>query len=434
MNVLIVGSGGREHALGTAVARSPRLDRLFFAPGNAGTASLGENLPVEATDIGRLVEAARANDIGLTIVGPEAPLCAGIADRFRAAGLRIFGPSQAAARIEGDKAYAKSLMRAAGVPTADAHVFTRFEDARAYALTRDGPLVVKAAGLAAGKGVVVCDTPAQAVLAAERIMIQRPFGAAGDTILIEEKLIGEELSVLALVSGRTIAVLETAQDHKTLHDGNTGPNTGGMGAYSPAPMPTPETLRTIERDIFLPIVDAMAREGHPYEGVLYAGLMITAGGPKVLEFNCRFGDPEAQVILPRIRSHVLDILDAAVDGRLDETPIEWDERAAVCVVMASRGYPERPEDGKVISGLEAAAALPDVFVFHGGTSRLEHRVLSRGGRVLAVTGLGKTIEQARYRAYEAVSKITFEGAHYRRDIALRAVAGNETCAVSSISP
>lgn len=426
-HVLIVGSGGREHALASAVARSPRCGRICVAPGNAGTREVAENIPIDPTDFDGLVKLARDRGIGLTIVGPEASLCAGIVDRFQKEGLRIFGPTRAAARIEGDKAYAKALMRAADVPTADARVFTRFEDARTYVLTRSEGLVVKASGLAAGKGVVVCDTPAQTVLTLEKFMIERPFGDAADTVIVEERLQGEELSVLALVSGRAICILETAQDHKRLGDGDAGPNTGGMGAFSPAPCATPKVLRAVERDVLLPIVDALARESHPYQGVLYAGLMLTPAGPKVLEFNCRFGDPEAQAILPRIRSDFLDLIEAVVDGRLEEVDLQWDDGAAVCVVLASRGYPGPVEDGKVIDGLEAARRVPGVQVYHAGTRPLEHRILSKGGRVLAVTGLGGNHEEARRRAYEAVACIHFDGMQYRTDIGDRALQTAGAC-------
>ncbi len=417
MNVLIVGGGGREHAIAAAVSRSDRCDQIFCAPGNAGTAALGRNLPIDVMDSDGLAAAARAHDIGLTIVGPEAPLCAGIVDHFRARNLRIFGPTQAAARIEGDKAYAKRLMRSGDIPTADARSFTDFGAAKAYVATREGALVVKAAGLAAGKGVVICDEPAEAILALERIMVQREFGEAGRCVLIEERLQGRELSVFALVAGKTLYMLDTAQDYKKAGDGDTGPNTGGMGAYSPATGVTSDLFDTVERNILAPIVDVMDREGSAFNGLLYAGLMLTPGGPKVLEFNCRFGDPETQVVLPRIRSGFLEALDAAVDERLDEVELDWDPRPAVTVVMASGGYPGAYQKGKVIEGLSEAAALPDTFVYHAGTRRIEHLTVSDGGRVLAVTALGEDMPAARARAYDAVSRIRFEEAHVRTDIA-----------------
>ncbi len=422
MNVLLVGGGGREHALAQKVAASARVSALICAPGNAGTAALGENVPVAAEDIDGLLAVARDRRVDLTIVGPEAPLCAGIVDRFEQAGLRIFGPTAAAARIEGDKAYAKELMRAAGVPTASARVFRRFSDARDYSLTRDCALVVKVAGLAAGKGVIVCDEPAQAVLALEKIMLDRVFGEAGDTVLVEERLEGPELSVLALVDGRTLYVLDSAQDHKPIGEGDTGPNTGGMGAYSPTSIATDNVMSVVQRDVLVPIVDVLQRDGNPYRGVLYAGLMLTPGGPKVLEFNCRFGDPEAQAILPRLQSDLVEAVEAVLDGRLDEIELRWDPRPAVCVVMAAGGYPGHYEKGKVITGLAEASALADVTVFHAGTERVGEHVVTAGGRVLAVTALGRTLSAARDRAYEAVDRIHFEGACCRRDIAARAMS------------
>ncbi len=421
MKVLVVGGGGREHAMAHKVAQSPRVDTLICAPGNAGTADLGENVAVGAEDIDGLIALAKERKVDLTLVGPEGPLCAGVVDRFAAEGLRVFGPSAAAARIEGDKAYAKELMRAARIPTAEARIFKRFEDARRYALTRDCALVVKAAGLAAGKGVIVCDEPAQAVLALEKIMVDRSFGDAGDTVIVEERLEGPELSVLALVGGPTIYVLESSQDHKPIGEGDTGPNTGGMGAYSPAPMATESVLARIEREILVPIVDVMQRDGNPYQGVLYAGLMLTPAGPKVLEFNCRFGDPETQAVLPRLRSDLVDAAEAVADGRLDQITLEWDPRPAVCVVVSAEGYPGRYEKGKVITGLPDVASMADVTVYHAGTCRVGDSVVTSGGRVLGVTALGDDVKAARARAYEAVDRIHFDGAYCRRDIAYQAV-------------
>ena len=421
MNILIVGGGGREHAIVDAVARSPGAGRIVCAPGNAGTATLAENVAVDVMDFDALVSLARKRSCDLTIVGPEAPLCAGIVDRFQQEGLRIFGPTAAAARIEGDKAYAKRLMRAVDVPTGEARVFTEFKDAKAYVATRETGLVVKAAGLAAGKGVTVCDDPAEAIAALERTMVDRAFGEAGDRVVVEEKLNGVELSIFALVEGRTLYVLDSAQDHKPIGEGDTGPNTGGMGAYSPAPFATPEVFAVVERDILTPIVDLMQKEGTAYSGVLYAGLMVTPAGPKVLEFNCRFGDPESQAVLPRIRSGFLEAIEAVVDGRLADIELGWDDRPAVSVVMASQGYPGSYEKGKVIEGLDAIVEMPDVTVFHSGTKRLEHLVTTNGGRVLVVTALGDDLAHAQRRAYEAVDKIRFENAYYRRDIGSKAI-------------
>ena len=417
MNVLILGSGGREHALAWAIARSPKLEKLYVMPGNAGTAALGTNLAGDLADIDGVVAAAKDHHIDLTVVGPEAPLCAGVVDRFAQEGLRIFGPSAAAARIEGSKAYAKELMRRALVPTAKARVFDDFRAAKTYVATRDCALVVKASGLAAGKGVIICDEPAEALLALERIMIEGQFGDAGRTVVVEERLTGPEMSVLALVDDRTIYVLETAQDYKKIGEQDTGLNTGGMGACSPAPTASDAVLERIQAEVFVPIVDALRADGVTYRGVLYAGMILTAAGPKVLEFNCRFGDPEAQVILPRIRSDVLHLLDACAGGRLKEARIDWDPRPAVCVVMASAGYPGEYAKGKVITGLNEAARLDDVIVYHAGSASLADQTVTNGGRVLGVTALGDDIAAARTRAYQAVERIRFEGAYFRRDIA-----------------
>ncbi|MBI4718906.1 MAG: phosphoribosylamine--glycine ligase [Planctomycetes bacterium] len=421
MRVLVIGSGGREHALVRGLAASPRLERVYCAPGNAGTAQLAENVAIGVDEHARLLEFACAQNIALTVVGPEAPLCAGIVDRFRAAGLRIFGPTAAAARIEGDKTYAKRLMKVAHVPTAEGRCFERYGDAREYIATRETGLVVKAAGLAAGKGVFVCPDPADALIALEQIMLQRVFGVAGDQVVVEDLLKGEELSVLALVDGNTIYVLETAQDHKRIGDGDCGANTGGMGAYSPAPLATPELMARVEREILVPIVDALRIDGAPYGGVLYAGLMVTPAGPKVLEFNCRFGDPETQAILFRLESDLFELLSAVVDGRLADAVVRWRAQPAVCVVMASRGYPDAHESGKVIEGLDRAAAMEDVFVFHAGTRQLEHLTVTAGGRVLGVTAAGDDLAAAQRRAYAAVEAIHFDNACFRRDIAARAL-------------
>lgn len=422
MRVMILGSGGREHALVRGLAMSPTVERVFCAPGNPGTAVLAENIPTDINDHRKLVEIARQNRIDLTVVGPEAPLCAGIVDAFEQAGLKIFGPSARAARIEGDKSYAKRLMKIAHVPMPEGRSFQRYEDARAFVETRDSGLVVKASGLAAGKGVFVCREPAEALVAIEQVMVHRAFGAAGDTVVVEELIKGDELSVFALVSGQTIYVLETAQDHKAIGEGDTGPNTGGMGAYSPAPIATPDLMNRIERDILVPIVDALRSDDAPYRGLLYAGLMITPAGPKVLEFNCRFGDPETQAVLMRLDSDLAQLLLATVENRLDQVEINWDPQAAVGVVMASQGYPGDYQAGKVITGLEEVARLEDVCVFHSGTRNIEHLTVTSGGRVLTVTALGSDIAAARQRAYAAVERIRFEGAYWRSDIAARAIA------------
>ncbi len=421
MRVMVIGGGGREHALVWGLAQSLRVEQVYCAPGNAGTAELAENLPIAVDDQDALVAAAKERSIDLTVVGPEGPLCDGIVDRFEKEGLRIFGPTAAAARLEGDKGYAKHLMKAAHVPTAEARVFEHYDSAREYVATRDTGVVVKAAGLAAGKGVSVCEDPAYALLELEKMMLDKEFGEAGAKVVVEELLKGPELSVLALVDGQTIYVLETAQDHKPVGEGDTGPNTGGMGAYSPAPIATPEIMAKVERDVLVPIVDALRNDGAPYRGVLYAGLMLTAGGPKVLEFNCRFGDPEAQAILARLDTDLFEILEAVVDGRLADAEIGWKDKPAVCVVMASGGYPGKYETNKVISGLDRADAMDDVVVFHAGTKPRGSRTATSGGRVLGVTALGDDIADAKRRAYEAVDAITFEGAFCRRDIADKAI-------------
>ena len=423
MRVMVIGSGGREHALVRGLAASKRVDKVICATGNAGTAELGENVAVDIADHEALITIAKEQQIDLTVVGPEAALCAGIVDDFQAAGLRIFGPSRAAARIEGDKAYAKQLMKVAAVPMAEGRSFSEYEDARTYVATRDTGVVVKAAGLAAGKGVMVCPDPADALLELERIMVDRVFGEAGAQVVVDELLKGQELSVMALVDGETIYLLESAQDHKPVGDGDRGPNTGGMGAYSPAPIATDEVLTTIERDVLVPIVHAMRRDGAPFRGALYAGLMLTAAGPKVLEFNCRFGDPEAQAILMRLKSDLFDLLESLVDGRLADVIVEWDSRPAVCVVMASAGYPGRYETGLRIDGLDRVAALADTCVYHAGTERIEGRTVTSGGRVLGVTAMGDDVAAAQRRAYAAVDQIQFDGAYCRRDIAAKAITG-----------
>ena len=422
MNVLVIGGGGREHALAASLAKSTRVQQLFCAPGNAGTAEVAENVEIVVSDHDGLLRLARERNIGLTVIGPEAPLCAGLVDCFQAAGLRVFGPTKAAARIEGDKAYAKQLMKRVSIPTGEARIFRHFKEAKVYVASRDTGVVVKASGLASGKGVVVCPDPADGLLALERMMIEREFGEAGDTVVVEELLKGQELSVHALVDDRTIYVLESAQDHMAIGDGDIGPNTGGMGAYSPAPIATPEVLRVVERDVFVPIVDALRQDGAPFRGVLYAGLMLTPGGLKVLEFNCRFGDPETQAIIPRLDCDLLEVLEAVVDGRLDDIEIRWKPETAVCVVIAANGYPGKYETGKVIEGLAEASAMEAVSVYHAGTQRVEHLTVTNGGRVLGVTGLGVDLAEAKRKAYQAVGRIHFEGAYYRRDIADRGLA------------
>ncbi|MBW8040165.1 MAG: phosphoribosylamine--glycine ligase [Planctomycetes bacterium] len=421
MNVLLIGSGGREHAIAWKLAQSKQLDKLYIAPGNAGTTQCGENIAIGVNDTQELLDFAKQNDIGLAIVGPEDPLAEGMVDAFEAAGIKAFGPSAEAAQLEADKAFAKQLMRSSAISTAEGRIFEHFEDAKAYIASRDEAVVVKAAGLAKGKGVYVCDDPADGILAAEKIMCDKIFGAAGEKLIVEDKLLGEEASILAFVDGRNIYVMESSQDHKPIGDGDTGPNTGGMGAYSPAPVVTEKLMDQITREILVPTVDGMNRSGRAYKGVLYAGLMMTAGGPRVLEFNVRFGDPETQPILVRLKSDLIEVCLAVCDGRLDEVTLEWDQRPAVCVVMASGGYPGSYEKGKIITGLDQAQQLEDVVVFHAGTATRDADIVTNGGRVLGVTALAETIAQAKEKAYQAVDKIKFDGAYCRRDIADKAI-------------
>jgi len=418
MKVLVIGSGGREHAICHFLARSRRLRELFILPGNAGTAALGTNIPGDPCDVGFALSIARREKIDLTVVGPEEPLAAGIVDAFKQAGLPIFGPTAQAARLESDKVFAKQLMRQQAVPTAEARVFDDYELARRYIATRDEALVVKAAGLARGKGAIVCAEPADAILAAEKLLVKRALGEAGARIIVEERLNGREASVLALVHGHSALLLEPAQDYKRLRDNDEGPNTGGMGSFCPTPAVDEDLLRQIETQILVPTLDGLAREGIEYCGVLYIGLMLTAGGPKVLEFNCRFGDPETQAILPRLRCDLLDLLEAATVGGLEEVEFSWDPRYALCVVMASAGYPESYRTGVPIRGLPEDPGRDDLFIFHAGTRLVDGQTVTGGGRVLGVTALGPTLAEARSRTYAAVEQIRFEGAYYRRDLGL----------------
>jgi len=421
MNVLLIGSGGREHAIAWKLAQSKDLGSLFIAPGNPGTAGCGKNIPIGVNDTDKLLDFALGNDVGLVVVGPEDPLAAGVVDIFEKAGIKAFGPSGKAAQLEADKAFAKQLMRSSCVSTAESRTFDRFSDAKTYIASRDEAVVVKAAGLAKGKGVFVCDDPADGILAAEKIMCNKIFGPAGDVIIVEDKLLGEEASILAFVDGRNIYVMESSQDHKPIGDGDTGPNTGGMGAYSPAPIVTEDLMNQITREVLVPVVDGMNRNGTPYKGVLYAGLMITAGGPRVLEFNVRFGDPETQPIFMRLKSDLLSVLLAVCNGTLDRANLIWDPRPAVCVVMASGGYPGDYQKGHKITGIKEAEQLKDVVVFHAGTKQENGDVVTNGGRVLGVTALGQTISDAKAMAYKAVDKIKFDGAYCRRDIADKAL-------------
>ncbi len=417
-NVLIIGGGGREHALAWKLAQSDLVERVVVAPGNGGTATAGgkiENIAIPVTEIDRLIEFARDNNVALTVVGPEAPLTAGIVDRFTATGLRSFGPDAAAARLEGSKTYAKALMERIGVPTAAYRVFTDHTEALNYVRSVDHDIVIKASGLAAGKGVIVPGSRAEAEQALHRIMIDREFGDAGDEVIIEEFLTGQEATLLAFCDGATIVTMPAAQDHKPLLDGDKGPNTGGMGAYAPTPLIDEDLKAEIVKEVMRPVIEEMAAEGHPYVGVLYAGLMLTPSGPKVLEFNCRFGDPEAQVILPLLRTDLYQVLRACVDGTLSRLDIEWRDGVAATVVAASAGYPGEYEKGIPISGLTEAGSVPGVTVFHAGTA-LGDGVVTAGGRVLAVTGMQPTLPMALACAYHGIEHIDFEGMQYRNDI------------------
>ncbi|HLJ12143.1 MAG TPA: phosphoribosylamine--glycine ligase [Planctomycetaceae bacterium] len=422
MKVLVVGQGGREHALVWKLAQSPSVSQVFCAPGNAGTAFDGTNVDIGATNIDGLVKFAKAESVGLTVIGPEGPLVAGIADAFEREGLRVFGPSRSAAELEGSKVFAKELLRQATIPTAEAQTFSDAESAEAYIADREETaLVVKADGLAAGKGVTVCANKAIALDAIRRIMRQKEFGDAGKRIIIEERLDGEEASILALTDGSTIVPLETSQDHKAAFDEDRGPNTGGMGAYSPAPLITPALMDQIIGQILVPTVHAMKKRGRQFKGVLYAGIMITHQGPKVLEFNTRFGDPEAQPLLMRLKTDLAQVLLAVADGSLALLPpLEWDPRPAVCVVMASAGYPGEYEKGFPIRGLDEAARLSNVKVFHAGTELAGGQPIASGGRVLGVTALGENIGDAKLRAYQAVKCIRWDGAWCRHDISDKA--------------
>ena len=417
MRILVIGSGGREHAICRQLARSPRCSAIFTLPGNAGTARLGTNISGNPLDLAFVCEVARRERIDLTVVGPEDPLAAGLVDALEAEGHRVFGPTRAAAQLEADKAFAKQIMRQQAVPTAEGRVFKDYANAEQYIATRDYALVVKAAGLAKGKGVIVCDEPSDAIIAAEKMLMKNAFGSAGRTIIVEERLTGREVSLLALVDGHTAWLLDPAQDYKRRNDGDEGPNTGGMGAFCPADTLDADTLHAVQTQILVPVLDGMIREGAPYRGVLYLGLMLTAGGPKVLEFNCRFGDPETQVILPRLKTDLVDLFEAAISGGLEQITPTWDERAAVCVVMAAGTYPDSGSKGVPIVGLPDDADRDDLAVFHAGTMLDRGRVVTNGGRVLGVTALGATREAARDAAYDAVRQISFDGAHYRSDIA-----------------
>lgn len=416
MKVLVVGSGGREHALCHGIAKSPRLSRLICAPGNPGIEGLAETAPVRADDVPGLVALARREGIDLVVVGPELPLALGLADALRAEGIACFGPSRAAAEIESSKSFAKDLMRRAKIPTATFGTFEEPEAALAFAADFGGRVAVKADGLAAGKGVIVCGSLEETRRALDSMLLEGAFGEAGRRVVVEERLEGQEASVIALVDGKSLSCLAPAQDHKRLLDGDQGPNTGGMGAYSPTPLLDEVGLDRVRREILLPAVEQLAAEGREFRGALYAGLMLTAGGPKVIEFNARMGDPETQPIVVRLKDDLLEAMEAAAHGRLGGGDLAFDPRAAMTVVMAAAGYPGDVRKGDVIEGIAEAEADPEVTVFHAGTARRGEELITAGGRVLGVTALGATLAEARDRAYRACEKIRFEGMQYRSDI------------------
>ena len=417
MKLLLVGGGGREHAIAQALVRSPRTEKLYCAPGNAGIAQIAECVPIGVMEFDKLIAFAKEKEIDLTVVSQDDPLCAGIVDAFEAAGLAVFGTRKNAAIIEGSKAFSKQLMKKYGIPTAAYEIFTDPDAALAYLETCSYPVVLKASGLALGKGVLICGTKEEAQAGVREIMTERKFGSAGDELVIEEFMQGREVSVLAFVDGSHIALMTTSQDHKRIGDNDTGLNTGGMGTFSPSPFYTPEIDAICKEQIYQKTVDAMAAEGRPFTGVLYFGLRLTKDGPKVLEYNTRFGDPETQVVLPRMKTDLIDVMEACMNGTLDRIDLEFEDNAAVCVILASGGYPEHYEKGKKITGLEKFDEVDDCFCFHAGTKFAEDgSIVTSGGRVLGVTAVADTLIGARARAYEAVQWVTFDGAYMRHDI------------------
>jgi len=427
VKVLVIGSGGREHCLAWKVSKSPLVKELFVAPGNGGTALLGKNIDIKAEDIDSLVNFAGNEKIDLTVVGPEVPLAGGIVDKFQGKGLKIFGPTRELAQLEGSKVFVKRALKKYRIPTADFEVFDNPDKALDYIKKKGAPLVVKADGLAAGKGVIVCQTTEEAYDAVDSIMVRREFGKSGENVVIEDFLEGEEASILVFTDGDTIIPLVSSQDHKRIFDRDRGPNTGGMGAYSPAPVVNEVVFDIIIKQIFEPLIYGLKKEGKVYKGILYAGLMIKDNRPYVLEFNVRFGDPETQAILPKLKTDLAELILKTIDGKLNTVSLTWDERFCVCVVLASGGYPSSYEKGKEISGLEAIKDFEDVFVFHAGTVKVDspqstdHRFITNGGRVLGVASLGDTLGQAQKKVYQAIGNIHFEKMHYRRDIGNKAL-------------
>ena len=424
MKVLVVGSGGREHAICWKLSLSPRLTKLFAAPGNGGIADVAEGVDIAAKDQEGLLKFCRNQSMDLVVVGPETPLVEGMVDRFQKEGIRIFGPTQFAAQIEGSKVFSKQMMRKLGIPTGDFEVFDSAEKAMDYVAKKGVPIVVKVDGLAGGKGVVVAASMPKAMEAIHLDMVKKVFGKAGERIVIEEHLEGEEASVIAITDGTTVRLLASSQDHKRIFEGDHGPNTGGMGAYSPAPIVTEAVEKELLEKVFIPVVREFKGLGHPYRGFLYAGIIMTAQGVRVLEFNARLGDPEAQVILPRMKSDLLELILAVTEERLGSAALEWNDENCVCVVIAAQGYPEEYEVGKKIAGISVARENPHIHIFHAGTKRVGHDLLTAGGRVLNVVGSGRGIFEALSRTYDAVDKIFFEKMYYRKDIGYRATGGS----------
>ena len=417
MKVLVVGSGGREHAIVTSVAKSPRVDKIYCAPGNAGIAALAECVPIGAMEFDKLVAFAKEQAIDFTIVGMDDPLVGGIVDVFEAEGLKVFGPRKNAAILEGSKAFSKDLMKKYHIPTAAYENFTSAEEALAYLETAKMPIVLKADGLALGKGVLICNTLEEAKAGVKEIMEDKKFGTAGNTMVVEEFMTGREVSVLSFVDGKTIKIMSSAQDHKRAKDNDEGLNTGGMGTFSPSPFYNEEVQRFCEEKVYQPTMDAMKAEGRDFVGILFVGLMLTEDGPKVLEYNARFGDPEAQVVLPRMKNDIVDVMNACIDGRLDEIDLQFEDNAAVCVVLASDGYPLQYEKGKVITGFENFEGKDGYYVFHAGTKfDADGNIVTNGGRVLGVTAKGKDLKEARQNAYAATEWISFENKYMRHDI------------------
>ncbi len=416
MKVLIVGGGGREHAIAFAVSKSPKVDKIYCAPGNAGIADLAECVDIQVMDFEEIAKFAKKTGVDLVIVGPDDPLAAGIVDVLRGYGLKVFGPDGKAAILEGSKAFSKDLMKKYNIPTAEYEVFDNADKALAYLKDSRFPIVLKADGLALGKGVLICNTPEEAEAGVKEIMLDKKFGMAGNRMVIEEYMTGREVSVLTFCDGKTIKVMSSAQDHKRAGDGDTGLNTGGMGTFSPSPFYTAKIDEYCKKHIYKPTVDAMAKEGRPFKGVIFFGLMLTEDGPRVLEFNARFGDPEAQVVLPRMKNDIIDVMLSCVDGTLGKVKLEFEDNAAVCVMLASKGYPEKYERGFVIRGLDSFDGKEGYYVFHSGTKKTGKGIVTNGGRVLGITAKGDNLIEARARAYEAVEWIDFDNKYYRHDI------------------